>query len=64
MAFVQAMIVMAWNIEGSGTFKSTFEGNNFKRILSIFITAAILRVIQGMYVKPANEMSSEELNQA
>ncbi|KAG6551246.1 hypothetical protein Mapa_007172 [Marchantia paleacea] len=45
---LQAMIVMAWNIEGSGTFKSTFEGNNFKRILSIFITAAILRVIQGL----------------
>ncbi|KAL2634599.1 hypothetical protein R1flu_006078 [Riccia fluitans] len=45
---LQAMIVMAWNIEGDGSFASTFQGNNFKRILSVFITAAILRVIQGL----------------
>ncbi|KVI00628.1 1,3-beta-glucan synthase subunit FKS1-like, domain-1 [Cynara cardunculus var. scolymus] len=43
---LQAMIVIAWN--GSGKLSSIFDGEVFKRVLSIFITAAILKLAQAV----------------
>ncbi|XP_076893137.1 callose synthase 2-like [Bidens hawaiensis] len=43
---LQAMIIIAWN--GSGNLSSIFEGKVFKRVLSIFITAAILKLAQAV----------------
>jgi callose synthase len=42
------MIIIALN--GSGKLSSIFEGDVFKKVLSIFITAAILKLVQG--IKP------------
>lgn len=39
------MIIISWN--GSGDLSSIFDGNVFKKVLSIFITAAILKLAQG-----------------
>ncbi|CAH1448815.1 unnamed protein product [Lactuca virosa] len=39
---LQAMIIIAWN--GSGELNSIFDGVVFKKVLSIFITAAILKL--------------------
>jgi len=39
------MIIIAWN--GSGKLSSIFDGDIFKQVLSIFITAAILKLAQG-----------------
>ncbi|KAM7266626.1 hypothetical protein ACFE04_004523 [Oxalis oulophora] len=39
---LQAMIIISWN--GSGNLGSIFEGDIFKKVLSIFITAAILKL--------------------
>lgn len=41
----KAMIIISWN--GSGDLSSIFDGNVFKKVLSIFITAAILKLAQG-----------------
>ncbi|KAL3380823.1 hypothetical protein AABB24_001141 [Solanum stoloniferum] len=43
---LQAMIIIAWN--GSGNLGSIFEGDVFKRVMSIFITAAILKLAQAV----------------
>ncbi|XP_016449067.2 callose synthase 2 isoform X1 [Nicotiana tabacum] len=43
---LQAMIIIAWN--GSGQLGSIFEGDVFKKVLSIFITAAILKLAQAV----------------
>ncbi|GAV77615.1 Glucan_synthase domain-containing protein/DUF605 domain-containing protein/FKS1_dom1 domain-containing protein [Cephalotus follicularis] len=43
---LQAMIIIAWN--GSGKLTSIFEGDVFKKVLSIFITAAILKLVQAV----------------
>lgn len=43
---LQAMIVIAWN--GSGQLGSIFEGDVFKKVMSIFITAAILKLAQAV----------------
>ncbi|GMP62506.1 hypothetical protein CsSME_00024598 [Camellia sinensis var. sinensis] len=43
---LQAMIIIAWN--GSGKLSSVFEGDVFKQVLSIFITAAILKLAQAI----------------
>ncbi|XP_055817760.1 callose synthase 2 isoform X1 [Solanum dulcamara] len=43
---LQAMIIIAWN--GSGQLGSIFEGDVFKRMMSIFITAAILKLAQAV----------------
>ncbi|KAL5762824.1 hypothetical protein ACOSP7_019088 [Xanthoceras sorbifolium] len=43
---LQAMIIIAWN--GSGKLSSIFEGVVFMRVLSIFITAAILKLTQAV----------------
>ncbi|KAM7472441.1 hypothetical protein LguiA_010624 [Lonicera macranthoides] len=43
---LQAMIIIAWN--GSGQPSSIFEGHTFKKVLSIFITAAILKLAQAV----------------
>ncbi|XP_052193057.1 callose synthase 2-like [Diospyros lotus] len=43
---LQAMIIIAWN--GSGKLSSIFEADVFKRVLSIFITAAILKLAQAV----------------
>ncbi|WCJ19020.1 glucan synthase-like 3 [Euphorbia peplus] len=43
---LQAMIILAWN--GSGDLSSIFEGNAFKKVLSIFITSAILNFVQAV----------------
>eukprot|EP01018_Ginkgo_biloba_P029298 Gb_06219 [translate_table: standard] len=43
---LQAMIITAWN--GSGSPIAIFDGPVFKKILSIFITAAILRFLQAI----------------
>lgn len=42
---IKAMIIVAWN--GSGKLSSIFDGDVFMRVLSIFITAAILKLAQG-----------------
>lgn len=39
------MIIIAWN--GSGDISAVFETDVFKKVLSIFITAAILKLAQG-----------------
>eukprot|EP00249_Psilotum_nudum_P020969 c27917_g2_i1 orf=518-4456(+) len=43
---LQAMIVVAWN--GRGSPLSIFDTRVFKKVLSIFITAAILRLLQAI----------------
>ncbi|KAI3681239.1 hypothetical protein L6452_36028 [Arctium lappa] len=43
---LQAMIIIAWN--GSGELSSIFNGVVFKKVLSIFITAAILKLAQAV----------------
>lgn len=43
---LKAMIIIAWN--GSGTFSSIFEADVFKKVLSVFVTAAILKLAQGI----------------
>lgn len=43
---LQAMIIIAWN--GSGNIGGIFEGNGFKKVSSIFITAAILKLAQAV----------------
>ncbi|KAI3495636.1 hypothetical protein L1887_37981 [Cichorium endivia] len=43
---LQAMIIIAWN--GSGELNSIFDGVVFKKVLSIFITAAILKFGQAI----------------
>lgn len=48
MSFLKAMIILAWN--GSGELSSVFTGDIFKKVLSVFITAAILKLGQGMSV--------------
>lgn len=42
---MKAMIIIAWN--GSGELSSILDGDVFKMVLSIFITAAILKLGQG-----------------
>ncbi|KAK4492425.1 hypothetical protein RD792_003230 [Penstemon davidsonii] len=42
----KAMIIIAWN--GNGQPTSIFESNGFEKVLSIFITAAILKLGQAM----------------
>lgn len=39
------MIIIAWN--GSGDLGAIFHGDVFLKVLSIFITAAILKLAQG-----------------
>lgn len=39
------MIIIAWN--GSGDLSAIFQGDVFLKVLSIFITAAILKLAQG-----------------
>lgn len=41
----QAMIILAWNV--GPNLQSAFNGTVVKQVLSIFITASILRLIQG-----------------
>ncbi|KAL0371178.1 UNVERIFIED_CONTAM: Callose synthase 3 [Sesamum angustifolium] len=43
---LQAMIIIAWN--GSGQPSSVFDADVFKKVLSIFITAAILKLGQAI----------------
>nr|XP_017246674.1 PREDICTED: callose synthase 2-like isoform X1 [Daucus carota subsp. sativus] len=43
---LQVMIIMAWSESGEPT--SIFVGDGFKRVLSIFITAAILKFVQAI----------------
>ncbi|GAB2300205.1 Callose synthase 1 [Dionaea muscipula] len=43
---LQAMIIVAWN--GSGQPTSLFEGDVFQKALSVFITAAILKLVQAV----------------
>ncbi|KAL6964802.1 Callose synthase 2 [Sarracenia purpurea var. burkii] len=57
---LQAMIIIAWN--GSGDLSSIFEAAMFKKVLSIFITAAVLKLAQAfldiiMSWKARNSMS-------
>lgn len=46
---IKAMIIVAWN--GSGKLSSIFEVDVFKKVLSIFITSAILNFVQGRQKK-------------
>ncbi|XP_025673303.1 callose synthase 1-like isoform X2 [Arachis hypogaea] len=41
---LQAMIIVAWN--GSGNPSAIFNGDVFKKVLSVFITAVILKLGQ------------------
>ena len=41
------MIIIAWN--GSGNPSAIFAGDVFKKVLSVFITAAILKLGQGRF---------------
>ncbi|KAI9398701.1 hypothetical protein POPTR_003G214200v4 [Populus trichocarpa] len=43
---LQAMIIVAWN--GSGKLSAIFSGDVFKKVLSVFITAAILKLGQAI----------------
>ncbi|CAN1287200.1 Callose synthase 2 [Linum perenne] len=43
---LQAMIIIAWN--GSGDLSSAFSGDVLKKVLSIFITSAILNFLQAV----------------
>lgn len=43
---LQAMIIIAW--KGSGKLSSIFSGDMFKKVLSIFITAAVLKLAQAV----------------
>ncbi|XP_044505154.1 callose synthase 3 [Mangifera indica] len=43
---LQAMIIVAWN--GSGQLNGVFDGEVFKKVLSVFITAAILKLGQAV----------------
>jgi len=43
------MVIIAWN--DSGSLSNIFDGDVFKKVLSIFITAAILKLAQGK-IKP------------
>ena len=43
--FYKAMIIIAWH--GSGDPSAIFRGDVFKKVLSVFITAAILKLGQG-----------------
>ncbi|KAH9774697.1 callose synthase 2 [Citrus sinensis] len=43
---LQAMIIIGWN--GSGKLSSIFDGDVFMKVLSIFITAAILKLAQAV----------------
>ncbi|CAN8247661.1 unnamed protein product [Cochlearia groenlandica] len=43
---LQAMIIIAWN--GSGNLSGIFQGDVFLKVLSIFITAAILKLAQAV----------------
>ncbi|CAI8601679.1 unnamed protein product [Vicia faba] len=43
---LQAMIIVAWN--GNGDLSAIFDGNVFKKALSVFITAAILKLGQAI----------------
>lgn len=45
VVFCKAMIIIAWN--GSGQPGSIFTDDVFKKVLSVFITAAILKLGQG-----------------
>lgn len=45
---LKAMIIIAWN--GSGELNSIFDGVVFKKVLSIFITAAILKLAHGEHI--------------
>lgn len=48
LAIFQAMIIVGWN--GSGPIIDMFNTNVFKKVSSIFITAAILDLSQGNFV--------------
>ncbi|XP_010659551.1 callose synthase 1 isoform X2 [Vitis vinifera] len=43
---LQAMIIISWN--GSGKLSSILDGEVFKKVMSIFITAAILKLTQAI----------------
>ncbi|XP_073029043.1 callose synthase 1-like [Primulina eburnea] len=43
---LQAMIIISWN--GSGSIGGIFDGDVIKKVLSIFITAAILKLAQAV----------------
>uniref|UniRef100_A0A2P2MMM7 1,3-beta-glucan synthase n=5 Tax=Rhizophora mucronata TaxID=61149 RepID=A0A2P2MMM7_RHIMU len=43
---LQAMIIIAWN--GLGDLSSIFDGDVFKKVLSIFITSTILNFVQAV----------------
>ncbi|KZV22357.1 callose synthase 2-like [Dorcoceras hygrometricum] len=43
---LQAMIIISWN--GSGSIGDLFDGDVIKKVLSIFITAAILKLAQAV----------------
>lgn len=44
--FLQAMIIVGWN--GSGNVSSIFEADVFNKVLSVFITAAVLKLGQAI----------------
>ncbi|KAJ0019928.1 hypothetical protein Pint_31309 [Pistacia integerrima] len=43
---LQVMVIVAWN--GSGQLNGVFDGEVFKKVLSAFITAAILNLGQAV----------------
>ncbi|VVA90093.1 unnamed protein product [Arabis nemorensis] len=43
---LQAMIVIAWN--GTGELSTIFQGDVFLKVLSVFITAAVLKLAQAL----------------
>lgn len=44
---LQAMIIIAWN--GNGDLTTVFDANVFKKVLSVFITASIMKLIQAVF---------------
>lgn len=49
---LKAMIIIAWH--KSGSISTLFEGDGLQKVLSIFITAAVLKFAQGTKTKYAN----------
>ena len=51
---LQAMIIVAWN--GSGDLSAVFEADVFKKVLSVFITASILKLGQGRLCRTSSRL--------
>ncbi|KAH7287599.1 hypothetical protein KP509_32G064600 [Ceratopteris richardii] len=61
---LQALIIVAWN--GSGSLSNAFSGAVFEKVLSIFVTGALLRLLQaivdiGLTIKAWRSMKNTDI---